>query len=374
MSEVGVVDALSIEDDDDLMNIEYGDLLSMVKNLKRSKITIQSKQNEIIRLQNQLKEKTNELNTKCTEVDSLNVLNEQLHSENNLLKSEIDTLKSKNENLHHINKEFETALRHQTKNEITHLQSIAHIHDEFRLLSEKYVAFEEVTRQYDTSIAEEKADKSTLQARIIMMESKYKDLIKENFNLADELTLANRRLTACGGDLAHASNQLYDLSIDLANLDQARRQKEEQKWSQSWEVDLLKADIRRLLHLIEYFPTAEPFLLEWQEARRLVYIGGRDTHSVEEGVMDPQRSDYPHSRRYNESTHAKQWRDTGFRSSAELSHLYHVHGSSQSSSSSSSPLHNNNNNNNSSSVLENKKNRSIEVIYQKISIYFIYLN
>lgn len=318
--------------EDDLMNIEYGDLLSMVKNLTQSRAAIKSKQKEITRLQSLLKEKateTSELTSKCAELDALKAQNEDLSIKNDSLNSEINRLKSETKDLVHVNKELESALHNQSKNEATHAVNICQIHNEFRMLFEKYVALEQLTHQFDTTIAQEKADKTVLQSRIIVLESKLNDLIKENFNLVDQLNIANRRIVACDGDLAHASNQLYDLSLELSNLDKAQRENEERKWSSSWEVELLNADISRLLHLIAHFPTAAPFLLEWQSAHRLAYIGDYDSHTVEEGVLDPHDSSYPHSRRYNEEAHATYWHDAGFRSSAELSHLCRVYGSSK---------------------------------------------
>lgn len=316
--------------EDDLMNIEYNDLVSMVKNLKKTKADLKSKQKEITRLQNRLKDQTNDIATlqaKCSQYDKLKQEYEVTSSENNLLKSKLVELGSENENLIHAIEVTDAALNQLSNNEKIHLQNISQFHEEFRLLSEKYVALQLVTRQYDTSIAQEKANKTALQSRLIMTESKLNDLVKENLQLKDEIAAANHRLAACDGDLAHASNQLYDLSLELSSIEEAHRSREEQSWSRSWEVELLRADITRLLRLLEHYPTAAPFLREWQDAQRLAYIGGHDSHSVEQDMLDPRRSSYPHSRQFNTESHASMWHDAGFRSSAELSHLKRAYGS-----------------------------------------------
>ena len=374
--------SLSIFSESDLMsgNVDLEEVLKIYRQWKKSEGIIRDKNKEINMLRHRLKEydETNvQYRGQMQVIQSVKGLAVSYDDQLQSLKDKYSKLENDNRQLLEMNQLMERAINEKINDESIQFEKISVVLKEFKLLSEKYTKLQQKTSENDNIVATAVSAKKSFESQIIMLENKISVLNDENYDLKSKLQINEQKLANCDKELAHASNQLCQLSLDLSNLKQIQINKEKdyeeakrmyplKRDLNPWELELLHNDITRLLHLIEYFPTSETFLLQWRDSQHLSYIGTNsssedysNTENEENYFQKLQELQLTQSINTNTNTntinninftnmnnmnysnikfpynthavdderYSQSWTDAGFKSSAELSHIKRVHGS-----------------------------------------------
>ena len=322
----------------DLINIDYQELLKIYRNWKASESIIISKTKDLKALTlkyNNIHELNIQYQGRIKALESVKDITLTFQNQLTQLKNENESLKAQNNELLAATKDLENILNSKLGDDNTQVEQLTHIHSEFSLLSERYKSLEHNNLHIENILAKEKANTRAYETQIIVLENKISTLIDENYRYKSQLETSHNRLAQCDKELAHASNQLYNLSLEMTNI----HNKKEEIVTNTWEIELLKTDISRLLKLIEHIPSLSEFLYKWQDSIRLSYMDEPTTTAGDtpattnndnylESLYDSNKgiSYFPNSGEYNEEYYASAWEEAGFSSSAELSHIRRMHG------------------------------------------------
>jgi chromosome segregation ATPase len=263
------------KDSIDLMNVDYEDVLQLYKGLRKSETVLKDKNRELaamkLRVQ-QLQESHSKFRGQIQALESVKELTVTLQSQLSMMQHELKRLETDNNELTEMNNQAEMIIKEKTEVEERQNRMLAELQIDFSNLKDRYEEKLKFQKELEKLIYDEQSLRRAAEVRASTNEETRDDLREENRQLKMKLDNAMLKLGQCDHELAHASEQLIMLSKQLRHIPES----EKQIGSLKTENTNLKADIARLIRLVEYSPAKRELADMWNDSGGLVFVGMGD--------------------------------------------------------------------------------------------------
>jgi len=256
----------------DLMNIDYDDVLQLYKGWRRSESALKDRNKELNSLKlrtRQLQESHTKFRGQIQALESVKELTIALQSQLSAFEQENKQLEEENKELAQFNLRAEKLINEKSITEERQNQLLNELRIDFATLKGRYEETLKFQKDLENIVNDEKSMRRAAEARISYGEESKDELKEENRKLKQKLEVANMKLVQCDKELSHASTQLSKLSNEMSNMHSADNQIENLKA----ENIVLRGDIARLIHLIEYFPANKELFTMWQDSEGMAFVG-----------------------------------------------------------------------------------------------------
>mmetsp|Transcript_7198 Transcript_7198/g.10704 ORF Transcript_7198/g.10704 Transcript_7198/m.10704 type:complete len:665 (-) Transcript_7198:135-2129(-) len=294
----------------DLLNVDYEDVLHLYRGWRHAEGQLKDKNKELNALKNRIKQLQDshvKFRGQIQALESVKELTVTLKTQLAALEEENKQLIIENSTLSEVNNQAEELLvvgETSSKKLSSQLNKVSLEAAEYKGRCEELTSAQ---AQFEAVLSEEQAARLSAESRLKSMEKQVEQLVSENREYKWKLDTAQSKLEQCDRELAHAAQQLSDLSEEVANI---ATMKEKVQFAES-EKNVLKGDITRLLRLLEHYPAARGFLKQWQDSEGMSFTGNLHTRPSKE--MDILYDDYDKKSECSITPH-------------ELAHLRRVHG------------------------------------------------
>jgi myosin heavy subunit len=256
----------------DMEHIDYDDILQLYKGWKKSESDLKEKTKQLQSVHDKVKSLQDshfEFRSQIQALESVKELTLTLQNEVNGLKADNDKLVIENKELMELNAQAEVILRQKLQSESQQSKELQDCRRELESVRSKYDQLLKSHQEVDIVAADEQIARLTIEKKLEMA-NRTIELIKEDHRvLRNKYEVTSSRLMQCDKELAHASEQLGILSQEIANI-----QTTNDKLSISEaEVSVLKADIARLVHLLEFYPPLRGFMKRWYDSEGMTFMG-----------------------------------------------------------------------------------------------------
>jgi chromosome segregation ATPase len=256
----------------DLENIDYDDVLHLYRGWRRS-------ESELMELRKDyeiLKEKNERLQECHVRFRGQILALESVKDFTVNLQSQVNTLQQGNDFLTVENKQFLTSRNKAEKVSQDHKKvddirnkALKDAQGEASLHRDRYQEMTNTIKDLGSALSNEIATKIVSEARFTSDDEVMDSLRKENSSLRLKNESIMKRMYQCDQELSSASQQLLNLSEELALANEAK----EQMLTTDVEVGLLKGDISRLLRLMNHHPASKEFQDRWHNSDGMSFMG-----------------------------------------------------------------------------------------------------
>ena len=312
----------------DLANVDYEDVLNLYRGWRRSESALKEKNKEVNNLRERMKHLQDshvKFRSQIQALESVKELTISLQTQLSILQQENNQLNQENRQLTDRNRQAAELVAAKTASENETGKILKDLQHEFTSLRTKYSDLTYTQRNLEAVKADEQAMRMAAEARVQANEDVIDNLRREVKEHKLKLETSASRMVQCDLELSHASDQLKNLSIEVANIAESNRKAN----SAEAEVSILKGDIARLLRLLEHYPAAKKFVRHWQDSQGMNFVGmsSEGDDEIEDILnMSGNRSHLTadHSGQ-DDDDFASGWADVGL-TPGDLDHLRRVHG------------------------------------------------
>ena len=256
-----------------LESIEFEDVMHLYRGWRKAENGLRDKVREVNLLRERLQKQDEMIGQQRGRIKALESVAElagNLQVQIATLTQENLRVTEQNRELAEINISAETLLHDKISGEYNQHETVKSLRSELMILQGRYDESYETRKHLESLLNNEQLTREKLNLEVKSQYESMDTLREENKSLrirVDSLTQKNRQ---CDRDLEHAMEQLNTLSRDISNM---RKRKDEVSTAEA-EVELLKADIGRLMKLLQHYPSSSYFLRCWQEeSQGLSYVG-----------------------------------------------------------------------------------------------------
>lgn len=260
-------------EDLNLESIEFDDVMHLYRGWRKAENGLRDKVREVNLLRERLQKQDEMIGQQRGRIKALESVAElagNLQVQVTTLTQENLRVIEQNRELAEINISAETLLHDKISGEYNQNETVKSLRTDLMIMQGRYDESFETRKHLESLLNEEQLAKEKLNNQIKVNFETMDTLREENKSLrirVDSLTQKNRQ---CDRDLEHAMEQLNTLSRDIANM---RKRKDDISTAEA-EVELLKADIGRLVKLLHHYPSSSYLLKCWQEeSQGLSYVG-----------------------------------------------------------------------------------------------------
>ena len=266
----------------DILNVDYDDVLHLYRGWRRSEDTLKEKDKElqVLRARVQYLEDNHiKFRAQVQALESVRELTISLQSQLSVMQQENFQLTMENKELTASNERAQEKIQEQTQSIDVLSQKLREYQENLEAVTTDFQQLSASSKLNETTIMNEQARRTSADIRLKVAEETTEELRKENKSLKSKLEVMTAKVQQCDLELAQASNQLKNLSVDIDNFSTV---KEKESLLEAQNV-LLRGDISRLIRLLEYYPATKDFLRQWQDSEGMSFIG---TTSATEKRMD----------------------------------------------------------------------------------------
>jgi chromosome segregation ATPase len=275
-SSVGISRLLSsvgtMDEEIDLSNVDYDDVLNLYRGWRRSEGALKEKSKELNALKERMKNLQDshvKFRSQIQALESVKELTISLQTQLSVIQQENNQLNIENRRLAQQRKEADELLSVKTKAEQESNRILRDLQLEFGTLRSKYSDMQYAQQNLRIKLDEEQALRSAAEHRLQVVSDTADTLRREVKDSKAKLDTANARLVQCDVELTHASEQLKNLALEVANMAETNNRSK----TAEAEVSILKGDIARLLRLLEHYPAARKFIRHWQDSQGMSFVG-----------------------------------------------------------------------------------------------------
>lgn len=256
----------------DMEHIDYDDILQLYKGWKKAESDLREKTKQLQAVHEKvrsLQESHFEFRSQIQALESVKELTLTLQNEIQGLKTDNDKLITENQELMELNAQAETILRQKLQMESQQAKELQDCRRELEIIRNKYDQLLKSHQEVDMVAADEQNSRLTIEKKLEMA-NRTIETMKEDYRiLRNKNDVTSSRLMQCDKELAHASEQLGILSQEISTIQTTN----DKLLASEAEVGLLKADIARLIHLLEFYPPLKGFLRRWYDSEGMTFIG-----------------------------------------------------------------------------------------------------
>jgi chromosome segregation ATPase len=308
----------------DLSNVDYEDVLNLYRGWRRSEGALKEKSKELNSLKDRMKHLQDshvKFRSQIQALESVKELTISLQTQLSILQQENYQLNVENRKLSEQKREVDEVIAVKSKAEAEASKILKELQQEMGTLRIKCSDMTYAHRNLENSMAQEAAMRSAAEARAQSQGDTADSLRREVKDLKAKLDTSAARMVQCDMELQHASDQLRNLSLEVSNMAETNSRSK----SAEAEVTVMKADIARLLRLLEHYPAARKFLRHWQDSQGMSFVGmGSSVDDEIEGMMNITGRSKPEEESEDEEQMAASWDELGI-SPNELAHMKRVY-------------------------------------------------
>lgn len=258
----------------DLLNIEYDDILHLYRGFRRAEGMLQEKTKDFETLRKthkDLRDFFEKMSDKLKSLEDLTDSTLRFELEIRELQLKNQELAAENQSLLQLKGQAEETLQQKVKEEEKGLTILRAKKEEIDTLEGQMNDLKRENFTLRQQLEQKDSDLTALERRSQELFVRNDHLEEINFKLSKKVDKLENKLRGCDQDLGMASEQLLKLSEEVSHL----AAKEVNKTVSITENAMLKRDIRRLLKLLENYPSANGFLLQWKDSGDdgMSYIG-----------------------------------------------------------------------------------------------------
>lgn len=256
----------------DLMNVDYEDVLHLYRGWRKSESALKDKDKELNLMKSKMKQLQDahaQFRSQIQGIEAIKELTVKLQSQIANLRHENEQLVSENKELAQLNMNAEKFLKEKELEEIDNNKLLKDVQIEFATLRGRYEESIKAHQELEKVAGNEQSLRAALQLRLSQSEKTIDALREENRDLKSKLDIAHTKLSQCDQELSHASEQLSCLSKELVNISNTK----DALSSAEAEIAILKADMTRLLRLLEFSPASKDFVTSWMDSDGLHFAG-----------------------------------------------------------------------------------------------------
>lgn len=256
----------------DLMNVDYEDVLHLYRGWRKSESALKDKDKELNMLKSKMKQLQDahvQFRSQIHGIEAIKELTVKLQSQIASLRHENEQLVAENKELAQLNLNAEQFLQEKEVGEINSNKLLRDVQIEFATLKGRYEESIKAQHELEKVTASEQSHRAAAQLRLSQAEKAVDALREENRDLKSKLDIAHTKLSQCDQELSHASEQLSCLSKELVNISNTK----DALSTAEAEIAILKADMTRLLRLLEFSPATKDFVMSWMDSGGLHFAG-----------------------------------------------------------------------------------------------------
>lgn len=256
----------------DLNNINYDSVLQLYKSFKSSESELREKTQELISIKkrlNDLQESHYKFRGQIQALESVKELTITLQSELSILQKENQKLLKDNVESVELNEQAEVLLRERIEKEAIQTKLIVDLRNELSSLTKKYEELSENKKEIDEIASDEQAARLILDTKLKIANETIEQFKHDNRTLKNQYDITSIKLSKCDDELAHASEQLMLITREIQSI----KQSNDKLHFYEKEVGVLKGDISRLIHLIEFYPALQGFKHRWLDSNGMSFVG-----------------------------------------------------------------------------------------------------
>jgi hypothetical protein len=320
----------NIRSEADLLNLDYDDVLHLYRGWRAAETQVKDKTKEINALRERLavqQQENSEFKDNLHTLEGLRDLKIKLETdlaftekENDQLKGDLRNVQESHNSLENIIKSKE-ALVEQQRGYIQNL--------EIEITSQKgmYAECVETIKVKNNLLEEEIARTKALRIDLSTTQDIVATLKRDNETLKGKLDTTTARMLQCDRNLAHASEQLRDLTVEVGGMAKEKFDLRDNVSQFEAEVNILQKDISRLLQLLEHYPSSKRFLNSWRASQGMTFVGAgrpRQQRTDERDYLDMDMHDEDDDFEA-EDDHGMGWKDVNI-DPDELADMKRYHG------------------------------------------------
>lgn len=306
------------KDSIDLMNVDYDDVLHLYRGWRRSESALKDKDKEMGMLKSKMKQLQDAHNQFRSQIQGLEAVKEltiTLQNQLGSLQQENKQLVAENKELALLNLNAEQLLKEKETEETENSRLLKSVQLQFATLQGRYEETVKAQKELEKITLHEQSQRMAFESRLIQSDRTIQGLKEENRDLKEKLDTAMLQLNQCDQQLLHATNQLTGLSREVAHISDM---KDELNAAEA-QISVLKADMTRLLKLLEFSPSTRDFIAQWMDSGGMHFVGIDST--LEASFLSREEEDeYPEQEEDEEDEHSRAV------TPLEFAHLKRIHG------------------------------------------------
>lgn len=277
---------LSSSDAVDLEHLDYDDVLQMYKSWKNCERELRDKTKELATVTEKVKslqQSHYQFRGQIQALESVKDLTSRLNAQVSELQARNEALANENEDLTQLNSQAEQVLREHMAREETYIQKIHNSQHELETLKKTYDELLAAHKECEKMARDEQKMRLAAETQLRYLNESHERLTDETRTLRALNDSTTSKLTQCDAELAHASEQLALLSKEISTV----KNTTERVAVSEAELDVLKGDIARLVHLFDVYPALQGFMQRWSDSDGMSFVGlGPQTNQMENFAAD----------------------------------------------------------------------------------------